>query len=298
MLRYDKIRHTLTHYKGTMVCGFCPGSGTAAEKAFNRADVFKRHLTAVHGVEQTPPNSWKKAGVNKGDGSNSKKLVGYAPDATGTCSICLQTFATAQDFYEHLDDCVLRIVQQEHGDPPDDKEIDPDAHSTLEKHCLPAPPTTARSVGGDDEDMGEDMEDDDLITSRDTKSSIPPTSQSKGNPANGVQKSRGLTHSRGGVPLQTKSRGRKNRRDYPSSWGFGKGQMTMKKRVMAVFDGQRRLDKDDMMLETDLEVRVKLAGGEPSIDGEPYIDGEEMVGVFTGEKVLDGSTEEQGESMV
>ena len=28
--KYDKNRHTLTHYKGTMVCGFCPGSGSAA----------------------------------------------------------------------------------------------------------------------------------------------------------------------------------------------------------------------------------------------------------------------------
>ena len=26
--KYDKQRHTLTHYKGTMVCGFCPGSGS------------------------------------------------------------------------------------------------------------------------------------------------------------------------------------------------------------------------------------------------------------------------------
>ncbi|KAI7247804.1 hypothetical protein KC335_g18725, partial [Hortaea werneckii] len=58
--KYDKNRHTLTHYKGTMVCGFCPGSGSAAEKSFNRADVFKRHLTSVHGVEQTPPNARRK----------------------------------------------------------------------------------------------------------------------------------------------------------------------------------------------------------------------------------------------
>jgi len=103
--KYDKNRHTLTHYKGTMVCGFCPGSGSAAEKSFNRADVFKRHLTAVHGVEQTPPNSRKKSGLN-----NGKKLIGYAPDATGKCSTCSQTFSNAQDFYEHLDDCVLNVI--------------------------------------------------------------------------------------------------------------------------------------------------------------------------------------------
>ncbi|KUI53992.1 Zinc finger protein RME1 [Cytospora mali] len=66
--KYDKNRHALTHYKGTMACPFCPGSGTAYEKSFNRADVFKRHLTAVH------------------------------------------NFATAQEFYEHLDDCVLNVI--------------------------------------------------------------------------------------------------------------------------------------------------------------------------------------------
>jgi hypothetical protein len=30
----------------------------------------------------------------------------------GTCSTCSVTIANAQDFYEHLDDCVLRVVQQ------------------------------------------------------------------------------------------------------------------------------------------------------------------------------------------
>jgi hypothetical protein len=104
--KYDKNRHTLTHYKGTMVCGFCPGSGSAAEKSFNRADVFKRHLTSVHGVEQNPPNSRKKSPTGR------KPHSGSQHDIAGTCSTCSVTFANAQDFYEHLDDCVLRVVQQ------------------------------------------------------------------------------------------------------------------------------------------------------------------------------------------
>lgn len=103
--KYDKNRHTLTHYKGTMVCGFCPGSGSAAEKSFNRADVFKRHLTSVHGVEQNPPNSRKKSPTGR------KSFAGQQSTA-GTCSTCSVTFANAQEFYEHLDDCVLRVVQQ------------------------------------------------------------------------------------------------------------------------------------------------------------------------------------------
>jgi len=266
--KYDKNRHTLTHYKGTMVCGFCPGSGSAAEKSFNRADVFKRHLTAVHGVEQTPPNSRKK--TTSGAANGPKKLTGYAPDATGKCSTCSQTFSNAQDFYEHLDDCVLRIVQQE--DPAEavnakrlaEVEDDREVHATLEKNQLP---TTTQTTSTADEDEDDDMEEED-VTDEDFKGqfkSMSPTKKNKGNPANGVQKSRGMTHSRGGVPTVGKNKGRKSRQNYPSSWGFDKGQMTMKKRVMTVFDGARRLAKDDMMLSTEHEVRVKLS------DGKAYV---------------------------
>jgi hypothetical protein len=44
-----------------------------------------------------------------GDGS----LFIYGPNAAVKCSICSATFSNAQDFYSHLDDCVLRIVEQE-----------------------------------------------------------------------------------------------------------------------------------------------------------------------------------------
>ena len=292
--KYDKNRHTLTHYKGTMVCGFCPGSGSAAEKSFNRADVFKRHLTAVHGVEQTPPNSRKKTGGVNGGNSGNKKLTGYAPDATGKCSTCSQTFSNAQDFYEHLDDCVLRIVQQE--DPAEainakrlaEVENDREVHNTLEKNNLPTTTTTTTQM--DDLDEDEDMIDEDdnesSVVGRGSKTS--PSRKTKGNPANGVQKSRGLTHSRGGVTIQSKTRGRKNRRDYPSSWGFDKGQMTMKKRVVAVFDGPRRLAKDDMMLSTEHEVRIKLQ------DGKSYVTDLDVQTLRRTEGFLNATEEEKG----
>ncbi|GKT48868.1 transcription factor spt8 [Colletotrichum spaethianum] len=282
--KYDKNRHTLTHYKGTMVCGFCPGSGSAAEKSFNRADVFKRHLTAVHGVEQTPPNSRKKsAGANSG-----KKLAGYPPDATGKCSTCSQTFSNAQDFYEHLDDCVLRIVQQE--DPSEainakrlaEVENDTEVHQTLEKNHLPTQTQMPSMEEEDDEDM---VDDDD---EEDSKLRINSPTKRKGNPVNGVQKSRGLTHSRGGGPMPVKAKGRKNRRDYPSSWGFDKGQMTMKKRVMAVFEGPRRLAKDDMMLSTDHEVRIKLS------DGNNYVTDLDVQTLKRAEGFLGATEEEKG----
>ncbi|KAL6799640.1 hypothetical protein GGI42DRAFT_328088 [Trichoderma sp. SZMC 28013] len=282
--KYDKNRHTLTHYKGTMVCGFCPGSGSAAEKSFNRADVFKRHLTAVHGVEQTPPNSRRRAS----GAVAPKTLAGYAPDATGKCSTCSQTFTNAQDFYEHLDDCVLRIVQQE--DPAEAinaKHLskvaeDKDVHQTLEKNNLPA--TTQTSVTEDEED-DDDMADDDEADDA-AKSAY--SSLKKKNSLNRVSKSRGMTHSKGGVPLSNKSRGRNKRRDYPSSWGFNKGQMTMKKRVLAVFDGPRRLAKDDMMLSTDHEVRIKLS------DGKSYVTDLDVQTLKRAEGFHNATNEEKG----
>ncbi|KAM9881645.1 zinc finger protein [Verticillium dahliae] len=100
--KYDKNRHALTHYKGTMICPFCPGIGSAYEKAFNRADVFKRHLTSVHNVEQTPPNSRKFVASGPGPSATVKEGA--------RCSICQAEFNTAQDFYEHLDDCVLNVI--------------------------------------------------------------------------------------------------------------------------------------------------------------------------------------------
>lgn len=288
--KYDKNRHTLTHYKGTMVCGFCPGSGSAAEKSFNRADVFKRHLTAVHGVEQTPPNSRKKTANSANSG---KKLTGYAPDATGKCSTCSATFSNAQDFYEHLDDCVLRIVQQE--DPAEainaqrlaEVENDKEVHQTLEKNQLPLSTPQTTSTSGDEED-DEMAEDDDVLEEDSRGKKNPSPTKKKGNPPNGVQKSRGITHSRGGVALPTKGKSRKNRRDYPSSWGFDKGQMTMKKRVMAVFDGPRRLAKDDMMLSTEHEVRVKLS------DGKSYVTDLDVNTMKRAEGFLDATEEEKG----
>lgn len=105
--KYDKNRHILTHYKGIMVCGFCPGSGSLLERSFNRADVFKRHLLSVHAVEKTSSHSRKKTSRGIND------IAANGPDANGKCSTCSAMFQNAQEFYEHLDDCVLQIVQQE-----------------------------------------------------------------------------------------------------------------------------------------------------------------------------------------
>ena len=141
---------------------FCPGSGSAAEKSFNRADVFKRHLTSVHGVEQTPPNARRKSPTTL----SSKRAFGR--DVSGMCSTCGVTFASAQDFYEHLDDCVLRVVQQ--ADPSEainEKLLgsvaeDQQVQETLEKHMLPTGVDfNAPTSFNDDEEEGEEEEEGD-----------------------------------------------------------------------------------------------------------------------------------------
>ena len=53
-------------------------------------------------------------------------------------------------------------------------------------------------------------------------------------------------------------KGNKRRKNYPLSWGAAPDKMKMKKRVLCVYDGQRRLWKDDMMLDAEHEVRIPL----------------------------------------
>ncbi|KAL3479018.1 hypothetical protein BJX99DRAFT_95461 [Aspergillus californicus] len=252
--KYDKNRHTLTHYKGTMVCGFCPGSGSPAEKSFNRADVFKRHLTSVHGVEQTPPNCRKRSPAT----SSTKSVSDYCQDATGKCSTCSGTFSNAQDFYEHLDDCVLRVVQQEEPSEAINQQLlaevesDEEVIKTMEKHRLLDP---AGSV--DQYDYENDDDSDDYDDRRPAKST---TKAGKGSRVilgnNAITK-----HSSANKGRITISKRRSNRDRYPQSWGCPSNNIKMKKRVLCVFDGQRRLWKDEMMLDNEFEVRLKLPGG-------------------------------------
>jgi hypothetical protein len=268
--KYDKNRHTLTHYKGTMVCGFCPGSGSPAEKSFNRADVFKRHLTSVHGVEQAPPNSRKRSPT-----ASTRKLASYCEDATGKCSTCAATFVNAQDFYEHLDDCVLRVVQQEEPSEAINHHHlanisqDEEVRETMERNMVKTEEsfTSMEDLDEeDDEDEDDDEEEEDSLALRTkvSRTSGPSRAVRNGGISKpGRPRKLGLTYSKGGVPLI--GRGRKKRKDYPPSWGMSADRMQMKKRVLCVYDGQRRLWKDDLMMHNEFEVRMSLP------DGKSYV---------------------------
>lgn len=300
--KYDKNRHTLTHYKGTMVCGFCPGSGSPAEKSFNRADVFKRHLTSVHGVEQTAPNSRKRSPT-----TNPPKLSSYCQDATGKCSTCSATFSNAQDFYEHLDDCVLRVVQQEEPSEAINAQHlasitdDNNVQETLDRHMLKsedAPTNFGGDEDDDEEDDDEEDEDDDedldpSFNSRSGRGAIKSKTagSSRAVIGGGISKSsksskKGMTWSKGGVSLLGK--GRKKRKHYPPSWGMSADKMRMKKRVLCVYDGERRLWKDDIMLHNEFEVRMSLP------DGKSYVTDLDVETLKRAEAFHNASQEEKG----
>lgn len=64
----------------------------------------------------------------------------------------------------------------------------------------------------------------------------------------------------------------------------------MKKRVLCVFDGPRRLWKDDMMLDTAHEVRVPVAGG----DGRAYTTDLDILTMRRAEAIHNATEEEKG----
>lgn len=282
--KYDRNRHTLTHYKGTMICGFCDDAGTHMEKSFNRADVFKRHLISQHKVEAAAPNSRRKPDV-----LSSKRTSTYEGKTPEPCSTCAEMFADPQIFYEHLDECVLKVVQKQEPSEAINKihlngvKEDPDVQETMEKHHLSTSDdylVPDHDVEDEEDDADESMEEDDINDSsygsrnpRSGKGAIKTNLKVPGgtgggsnwNSSNRVHKKRrtagpGLTYSTGGVRLNpmTTNGGRKKRKDCPPSWGSPLEKMTMRKRVLCVFDGERRLLKDDMMLNSRYEVGIHM----------------------------------------
>ena len=89
-----------------------------------------------------------------------------AVDATGKCSTCSATFKNAQDFYEHLDDCVLRVVQQEEPSEAINEQHlggvanDEAVRDTMDRHLISAETDFNLSVTAFDEDEGDENDDD------------------------------------------------------------------------------------------------------------------------------------------
>lgn len=255
--KYDKNRHTLTHYKGTMVCGFCP---VTCEKSFNRADVFKRHLTSVHGVDQPAPNSRKRSSPSASSStiaaasntsnttsssSKSNPLTACSQDASGKCSTCGAIFGNAQDFYEHLDDCVLRVVQQQEPSEAINAQrlsevaSDQDVRDTMQRHMLL---DSAADMIHDDHDYDDDDQNDILNNSNAAIASpnVRPEKSQHSMPA--TMRRRG--NRKRGLPMGVE--------DCPPQ------EMKRKRRVICMFDGPRRLWKDELGLDRRVDFELKL----------------------------------------
>jgi hypothetical protein len=260
--KYDKNRHTLTHYKGTMICGFC-GTNSTEEKTFNRADVFKRHLTSVHNVEQVAPNSRRKS-------PNSASQRNTVPGHSAPCSTCNVMFHSVQEFYEHIDDCVLRVVQRK--DPAENINKnhltsineDQEVKNTLEKHNLPTSTDSILEIK-DEDDEDDEADDEQIDDDSDPSFSINRKSKkaaagagtswsNSGRIAKRTPGRAGITFSKRGVKLNPAVNSRKRKKDFPLGWGAPSSDIKLRKRVMCVFDGARRLCKDDMMLGLGSEV--------------------------------------------
>jgi hypothetical protein len=107
--KYDKNRHVLSHYRGTMLCGICSSGRSTADRSFNRTDILKRHLAEAHGVFQ-PSTGGPTAAFGREDLTD--EIEESVLSACVECSTCDSKFKYVLEFHEHLDDCVLRTVHQ------------------------------------------------------------------------------------------------------------------------------------------------------------------------------------------
>lgn len=240
--RYDKNRHTLTHYKGAMICPWCP-----KDKSFNRADVFKRHLTAAHGVDQANVNNRSRKSPAL---STAGKASYFAEQQVGTCSTCNLTLNSPTEFYEHLDDCVLQIVQRS------------ERHGLVNEKHLRAGSRNSNSSDtacgrSDDEEqyaieasMASQYSDYLSATDNraDSSDDITPTNEHPSGGGStgskGRRKRPGMTYSKGGV--QVAHANGKRKKNLPSGWASPTSEMKVKKRVLAAWSAQRRDAKDEM----------------------------------------------------
>jgi len=261
--KYDCQRHTLTHYKGTMVCGFCPGSGSAAEKSFNRADVFKRHIASVHNAEQSPSNNRKKS--PNGTPRSSDNF-----NSTGRCSTCDVVFATAQQFYEHVDECVYtKIIEVDPATVVNEKNLESIKMEDIDPDLLGSKGEGEEGSDIEDEDMEYDEAELAEDEARDEKWTLQKNSRSPfaKNGARNAARKNILSRINGNNKVNkakrftrtTSCRGKK-RKSFPHSWGATPEKMTTKRRCLFVYDGSNELIRDEMVMHSDMEVKTSIAG--------------------------------------
>jgi hypothetical protein len=108
--KFDRNRHILSyHFRAEIFCGFCPVF-QGKNKSFSRADIFKRHLISIHGVERTYWGQFHASALAMREQNVCKPEQGI----NGKCNLCEVHFKNPQLLYEHFDDCVIRTIRNQH----------------------------------------------------------------------------------------------------------------------------------------------------------------------------------------
>lgn len=253
---------------------------------------------SVHNVEQTPPNGRKKTTIPSTSQAQRSPSSGRPSDrfgdfqGTGKCSTCSGTFSTAQQFYEHLDDCVYsKVVQEEPAAAYNEMNL---SQIKLEdiQDSLVSPWKGRRSRSSESEEKPEDEDDDDDEELGDVEEDAEdkgekdetftlgrsaskqllkpnglgrtPSTRSKTTVAKTTIK-RGVRYRISKITARDGSkprarRGGKKRKNFPAGWGCSAEQMVTKRRCLMVYDGDSILCKDEMMMNTEWEVRASMGG--------------------------------------
>lgn len=142
---YDRVRHTITHFREVMVCGFCPETIDSAQRTFNRCDLFLKHLVNAHDAEPVP--SVRRDEHYRNGKSSRKPLNGQE---VATCGLCSEPF-DAQGFYDHLRGCALRQVtrdsvaqQHNHSHKPSHRNLKSEADQEIFSSCSSSSNSTSR----------------------------------------------------------------------------------------------------------------------------------------------------------
>jgi hypothetical protein len=285
--KYDKNRHTINHYKGIMICGFCPTFGSTVQESFNRVESFKAHLNHAHGVESRLLKSQSKTSKNRFEAADSKLT---------TCDTCSIVFSDIQVFYDHIDDCVLNAVL--HVDPCEainQKNLElvmgnAEVQETLNRHNLSSNFRFSSLMSSENATEDDDMQRQGEVG--DAKEEF--DSHMQGYSSQFDLLHRGLTFSKGGVPSEDSAPCRKKRGTFPPNWACSNKDMNMKKRVLCVYDGQRRLWKDDMKLSANVGVKC-LSDDQDDPTSRTFVSDLDMQTIRRSEALHGATEEERGE---
>lgn len=272
--KYDQVRHTICHFRGFIVCEFCPGANSPDEISFHRIDILKKHLIQVHHVKPTkkykkvpppPAVTYSPDGVRVIGDEGDDMIIRSTSSANrnARCSICANLFHQPQHWYDHLEDCIMSTILQ---DVPSNQvntfhllsvANDSKVEETLHLHhikvnqglqrLIPTICDEARQRSQLRQEMKDNIEQHGAVHQQVEEGGFEQEESEQ-------KKVRGASIPKGG----RRRRGSRTDEYYPQDWGVSPEYLNLKRRALYVHDGPHRIWKDDLSLYTSLEVRLPL----------------------------------------